>query len=122
METSNERFPKTFRKCVSALFKVKGSLARRGIIISIDPTQDNNYVSIECANQLVIPESNIIETMDSTSNKQYDMSNLQLSVRDYIFISQFTVKTLFCDNSDIILDSLWMESLGSFILNKKKCF
>ncbi len=82
MEISNGRFPKTFSKCISALFKIKWSLARKYIIISIDPTQEINYVNIECANQLVIPQSNIIEMMDSMNNKQYDISNLQLNIGD----------------------------------------
>ena len=119
METSNKRFPKTFSICVSALFKIKGSLAGNDVIIS----QYNNYVSIECVNQLAIPESNIIETnFVDTSDKQYDISNLQLSIGDYTFVSQFTIKTLFCDNSDIILGSPSIKSLGSIILNLKKKF
>jgi hypothetical protein len=54
--------------------------------------------------------------------KQYDISNLQLSIGDYTFVSQFTVKYLFCDDSHIILGSSWMEALGFFILNTKKKF
>jgi hypothetical protein len=50
----------------------------------------------------VIPESNIIETINSMGEKQYDINNLQLSIGDYTFVSQFTVKSLFCDDSDII--------------------
>jgi hypothetical protein len=46
------------------LFRIKGTLVGKDIIISISPTQDKNYVSTKCANQLVIPESNIIETID----------------------------------------------------------
>ena len=69
MESNSEmkegRFPKTYSMCVRALFKIKGSLAGKEVIISIDPAQNNNYVSIECANQLVILESNIIKMIDS---------------------------------------------------------
>ena len=95
METSNERFPKTFSTCVYTLFKIKGSLAGRDIIISISPTERSNYVSPKCANQLVIPVSNIVGTILLTREKQYDISNLYLSIGDYTFTSQFTVKTLF---------------------------
>ena len=123
METNNERFPKTFSKCADTIFKIKGSLAGRDIIISISPTEGSNYVSPKCANKLVIFESNIIETnFCDTSDKQYNINNLQLSIGDYTFISQFTVKTLLLDNSDIVLGSPWMETLGSFILNAKKKF
>jgi hypothetical protein len=54
--------------------------------------------------------------------KQYDISNLQLSIGDYTFVLQFVVKYLFCDDGDIILVSSWMEALGSFILNKNNKF
>ena len=78
--TSNERFPETHSKCVYTLFKIKGSLARRDIIISISPTERSNYVSPKCVNQLVIPESNIFETI--FFGKQYDISNLHLNIGD----------------------------------------
>ena len=62
METSNERFPETRSTFVRTLFNIKGSLAGRDIIISTSPTEGSNYVSPKCVNQLVIPESNIVET------------------------------------------------------------
>ena len=123
METNKERFPKTFIKCVSTLFKIKGSLVGRDNIISISPTEDSNYISTKCANQLVIPKSTIVENkIVGTSNKQYDINNLQLSIGDYTFTLQFTVKTLSFDDSDIVLGSPWMETLGSFILNMRNNF
>ena len=124
METSNERFLETFGKYVATLFQIKGSLAGRDIIISICPIERSNYVSPKCANQLVIPESNIVET--NICGEQYDISNLHLNIGDYTFTSKFTVKTLrFFDSdidSDIVLGLPWMETLGSFILNTKKKF
>lgn len=59
LEMKEGRFPKNYSMCVHAQIKIKGSLAGKEVLISIDLTQKNNYVSIECANQLVIPESNI---------------------------------------------------------------
>lgn len=56
LEMKEGIFPKTFNICVDALFKLKGSLVGNDVIISIDPTQNNNYVSTKCANQLVIFE------------------------------------------------------------------
>ena len=120
METSNERFPETRSACVRTLFNIKGSLAGRDIIISISPTERSNYVSPKCANQLVIPESNIVET--NFFGKQYDISNLHLNIGYYTFTSKFTVQTLSFNDSDIVLGSPWMKTLGSFILNTKKKF
>lgn len=94
METSNERFPETFSTCVYTLFKIKGSLAGRDIIISISAAERSNYVNPKCANQLVIPESNIVETnIFGTCNKHYDISNLHLNIGDYNFYL-----TIHCEN------------------------
>ena len=81
METSNERFPETFSTCVYTLFKIKGSLAGRDIIIFISPVKRSNYVSPKCGNQLMILESNIVET--NIFGKQYDISNLHINIGDY---------------------------------------
>ena len=108
---------------VRALIRIKGSLAGKEVLISTDINQENNYVSTKCANQLVIPESNINETNSFNANdKQYNIENLHLSIGEYSLVSKFTVKTLFCNNTEIIMGSLWMESLGSFVLNTKKNF
>ena len=122
-ERKEGRFPENYSMFVCALIRIKGSLAGKEFLISIDLNQENNYVSTKCSNKLVIPESSITETSSFRKNeKQYDIGNLHLSIGDYSLVSQFTVKTLFCNDSDIILGSLWMESLGSFVLNTKKKF
>lgn len=51
-----EDFLKLLVNVLVTIFKIKGSLAGRDIIISIGPSEDNNYVSTKCATQLVIPE------------------------------------------------------------------
>ena len=55
---------------VHALIRIKGSLAGKEVLISIDLNQENNYVSTKCANQLVIPESNITETNSFHENEK----------------------------------------------------
>ena len=105
-----------------ALLKVKGSIAGKDVTIAISPAEEKNYINPKIANQLVIPESNIIEKLEFFDKKKYDITNLQLNIGDYTFISQFTMKTLVLDNSDIVLGSPWMETLGSVILNTKKKF
>jgi hypothetical protein len=125
MESNNEekgRFPKTSRKYVSVLLRIKGTLAGKDVTISIDPSEHDNYVSTECANQLLIPKSNIIEEIDLWNEKKYSISKLQLNMGEYIFVSQFVVKSMWKDDGDIILGSSWMEALGTFILNMKNKF
>jgi hypothetical protein len=108
MESNNEkrRFHKTSGISASMLLRVKGTLGGKDITIFIAPTRCNNYVSIEFANQLAIPESNIIEKLDLWNEKQYDITNLQLNIGDYTFVSQFIVRSLWSDDGHIILGSL----------------
>jgi hypothetical protein len=126
MDSDNEekgRFTKTSKSYVShVILRIKGTLGGKDLTISIAPTERNNYVSAEFANQLLIPESNIIEKLDFWDNKQYDISDLQPSIGDYSFVSQFTSKSLLSEDDDIILGSSWMETLGTFFLNTKKKF
>jgi hypothetical protein len=70
----------------------------------------------------LIHESNIIKKLDFWDKKQYDITNLQMSIGDYTFVLQFTVRSLLCGGSDITLSSTWIETLGTFILNTKKKF
>ena len=73
-EKKERRFPENYSMFFRTLIKIKGSLAGKEVLISIDLNQKDNYVSTECANQLVIPESNIIETNSINANeKQYDI-------------------------------------------------
>ena len=115
METSNEkgRFPKTSTNYASLLLRVKRTLG-------IAPSIHNSYISMEFANRLAISNSNIIERLGLWNEKQYEKKYWQLNTGDYTFVLQFIVRSLFCDDNDIILDSPWMEALRSFILNRKK--
>ena len=56
-----KNFPITLQKNVAILFRIKGTLARKDITISIAPNENNNYISIEFTNHLMIPKSNISE-------------------------------------------------------------
>jgi hypothetical protein len=76
------------------LLRIKGTLAGKDATISIDLTDHNNYVSTECANQLLIPESNITENINSWNEKEYDINNLSVNIGDYTFVSQFSVRSL----------------------------
>ena len=104
------------------LFKIKGTLAGKYVTISSSPSEDKNDINPKIANHLVIAELNIIEKIYFFDKKQYEITNLQLNIGDYTFISKFLVQSLLLDDSDIVLGSPWMETLSSFILNTKKKF
>jgi hypothetical protein len=73
-------------------------------------------------NQILIPEPSIIEKKNTFGNEQYEIKDLQLTIDDYKFISQFNVTTMYREGVNIILGSPWIETLGTFILNMKKKF
>jgi hypothetical protein len=81
---------------------------------------DENYINIDLENQLLISEQNIIEKEDIFHKKQYEIKDLQVTIDDYEYISQFNVTTMYKEEIDIILGLPWFKKLGTFILNMEK--
>ena len=117
-----ERFLKTYSKVVNALLEMKSTIQGKGISIVICPTIKENYISNSSKNQLLIPESSVIEKRYTYGDKQYEIIDLQLTIDEYKFTSQLNVVTIYLNEVDIILGSPWMETQGTFILNTKKKF
>ena len=104
------------------LLQIKGTIRGKDITISIAPIECNNYISVDIANEIAIPESNIGKSLDFWNTKEYEISNLQLNIGDYTSVSQFIVKSLWTSNEDLILGLPWLETLGTFTLNAEKKF
>jgi hypothetical protein len=81
-----------------------------------------NYINIDLANQLLIPKTNIIEKVDIVCKRQYKIKDLQATIDDYEYTSQFNVTTMYKEEIDIILGLIWFEKLGTFILNMENFF
>ena len=114
---NQERFPKTYSVVAVNILKLEGSIQEKGIFIAICPTKKENLSSNGLTNQLLIPESSIVEKRYNYDAKQYEFTNLQLAINEYKFTSQFNVSTIYLNKADIILGSPSMETLGSVILN-----
>ena len=104
------------------LFQIKRTIRGKDITISIALGEHNNDISDEFANELAIPESNIVERLDFWNNKEYAIKDLQWNIGDYTGVSQFIVRSLWSSDGDLILGSPWVETLGTFILNVNKTF
>ena len=104
------------------LLQIKGTIRGKDCTISIALGERNNYISDEFANELAIPRTNISERLDFSNIKEYAISDLQWSIRDYTGVSQFIVKSLWSSNSDLVLGLPWLKTLGTFILNAEKKF
>ena len=54
--------------------------------------------------------------------KQFEISDLQLNVGDYMVKSKFIVSSLWSFDGDIILGLPWIKTLGTFILTVENKF
>jgi hypothetical protein len=104
------------------LFTLKGRIQGREVNIVIIIDHDEYYINMNFANQLLIAEPNIIENEDILDMKQYEIKELQVTIDDYEYISQFNVTTWYKKKIDIILGLPWFKRLGTFILNMEKKF
>jgi hypothetical protein len=105
------------------LFTLKGSIQEKNINIVVNQNHEENYINIDLANQLLIPEPNIVKNKDDVFCRgQYEIKNLQVSVDDYEYISEFNVTTMFRKEIDISLGLHWFKNLSTFILNMEKTF
>jgi hypothetical protein len=107
-------------RCIKLLI-FRGNIQEKEISIHICPDKKKNHISIDLANQLIIPKTSVIETKDLFGNK-YDIKDLSLTLEDYKLVSNFEVTTIYEKEVDIILGSTWLETLGSLILNFEKKF
>ena len=64
--------------------------------------------------------TNISERLDFSNSKEYAISDLQWNIGDYTGVSQFLVRSLWSSDGDQILESLSIETLGTFILNVER--
>ena len=104
------------------LFTLKGSIQGKDVNIVVSMTQDENSININLANQLFISEHNISEKTNIFCKRQYEIKDLQVTIDDYEYISQFNVTTMYREEIDIIIGLPWFKSLGTFILNIEKKF
>jgi hypothetical protein len=96
---------------------LKGNIQGREVNIVISLDYNANYMNIDLANQLLIPEPNIIGKED-----YFRIKELQVTIDEYEYISQFYVTTMYQEEVDIVIGLPWFKSLGTFILNMEKKF
>jgi hypothetical protein len=107
-------------RCIG-LLTFKGNIQEKEVSVHICPDKKKNHISMDLANQLIIPRTSVIETKDFLGNK-YDIKDLPLTLKDYKLVSNFKGTTIYEKEVDIILVSTWLETLGSLILNLEKKF
>jgi hypothetical protein len=96
---------------------LKRNIQGRHVNIIIYFDYNENYINIDLANQLLILEPNIIEKKDI-----FQITELQVTIDEYEYISQFYVTTMYKEEVDINIRLPWFKNLGTFILNMEKKF
>ena len=105
MVENQEIFPKTYSEVVINILKLEGSIQGKGIYIAICPTKKENLITDDLTDQLLNPESSIVENRYNYNAKQYEITSLQLTKNENKLTSQFNVSTIFLNEVDIILGS-----------------
>jgi hypothetical protein len=77
---------------------LKGSIQGREVNIIISLNHNENYINIDLVTRLLILEPNIIETENIFQTKE-----LQVTIDEYEYISQFYVTTMYKKEIDIII-------------------
>jgi hypothetical protein len=96
---------------------LKGNIQGREVNIVISLDYNTNYMNIDFANQLLISEPDIIEKED-----YFRIKELQVTIDEYEYTSQFDVTTMYQEEVDIVIGLPWFKSLGTFMLNMEKKF
>ena len=128
MESRNkkqEKFPQTFKKHGYPILKTYELILEKFVCIAICSATKKNCINVGPTNQLMILESYIIDNNVILFYEKYELKNLQLFLGDYKFLTQFivvSVVSLEQDKVDIILASAWLNTLSTFMFNKRKKF
>ena len=115
-----DKFPITSKRNVAILFRIKRTITWKDMTISIAHVENNNYISIEFSNHLVIFYSNICEGIEFWEKIQFGITSLQLNVGYYMVTSKFIVCSLWRFDGDIILGLPWIKNIRDFHLNCRK--
>ena len=83
------------------MLKACGIFDESPVTIAICPTIKENFINVDLANQLQIPESSILK---NKSNED-QINGLPLQIDDYNFASQFIVISIDDNHVDIMLVS-----------------
>ena len=87
---------------------LKGNIQGREVNIVISLDYNTNYMNIDFANQLLISEPDIIEKED-----YFRIKELQVTIDEYEYTSQFYVTTMYQEEVDIVIGLPWFKNLGT---------
>ena len=102
-----------------SLLQVHGLIQKEKIIVSINPSCQHNFISVNLAKKFQVPVKQIEHTQVDNKDVQI-YKDLKLSMDKYVFHGDFYASDM--DNMDVVLGYPWMESVGTININVQKKF
>jgi hypothetical protein len=100
-----------------SMLQVYGCIQKENVIVSINPSWQQNFINVQLVNRLQIPAKNIQNTQVEGKNVQI-FKDLKVSMDKYVLRSDFYVMDM--DEVDIVLRYPWIESMGTININVQK--
>jgi hypothetical protein len=102
-----------------SILHVYGCIHKENVIVSINPSRQQNFMNVQLVNRLQISPKNIQITRVEGKNIQI-FKDLKVSMDKYLLHSYFYV--MYMDEVDIVLGYPWIESVGTININVQKNF
>jgi hypothetical protein len=119
MKCKDKDITKSLFSCGKSILQVHGCIHKENVIVSINPSCQQNFINVQLVNRLQIPAKNIHITQFEGKNVQI-FKDLKLSMDKYVLHSYFYAMDM--DEVDIILGYPWIESVGTININVQKKF
>jgi hypothetical protein len=103
--------------CGNSILQVHGCIHKEKVIVSINPSCQQNFINVQLVNRLQVPTKNIQSTQVEGDNVQV-FKDLKLTMEKYVL--HFDFQAIDMNDVDVILGYPWMESVGTINVNVKK--
>jgi hypothetical protein len=105
--------------CDKSILQVHGCIHKENVIVSINPSCQQNFINVQLVNRLQVPAKNIQSTQVEGENVQI-FKDLKITMDKYVLHSYFYAMDM--DEVDIVLGYPWIESVGTININVQKKF
>jgi hypothetical protein len=93
--------------------------SKEKVIVSINPSCQQNFINVQLVNRLQVPTKNIQSTQVEGENVQI-FKDLKITMDKYVLHSDFCAIDM--NDVDVILGYPWMETIGTININVEKKF
>jgi hypothetical protein len=103
--------------CDKSILQVYGCIYKENVIVSINPSYQQNFINVQLVNRLQVPTKNIHNTQVVDKHVQI-FKYFKITMDKYVLHSYFHAIDM--DDVDIVLGYPWMDSVGTVNINVQK--